>query len=390
MYGLVVQTKAIAIPTLQATGDYTFNNAVETFPFPGSPPTQNHAWNAKIQLIQNIYQGGRITSAFRTAKLTKEQALLQYQTILADALLQVRIAYYDILQTAQQIVVQEASVKLLTNELDDQKRRYEAGTVPRFNVLRAEVELANQRPSLIQARNANRIAKNNLISLLGYVVPREVWEDIPMQLTDKLEATPYQIQLPSAIAQALQNRSELAALQKAEALRNEDIINAKAGYKPTVVGFAGYNGRNTLFQNDLTQTVEGFVGGVQVTWNIFDGFLTRGRVQQAKALHEGARVDVDNQIRTIELQVRTEYSNFIEARETLESQKKVQETAEESLRLATARNDAGTGTQLDVLQAQTSLTQARSTQVQALRNYEVARARLERAIGANIMQSNEK
>jgi outer membrane protein len=113
-------------------------------------------------------------------------------------------------------------------------------------------------------------------------------------------------------------------------------------------------------------------------------------VDQARALHEGSRVDVQNEMRSVELEVRTDYSNFIEASETLESQKKVQEEAEEALRLATARNEAGTGTQLDVLSAQTSLTQARSTQVQALHDYDVARARLERAMGINIMQTMGK
>jgi outer membrane protein TolC len=82
--------------------------------------------------------------------------------------------------------------------------------------------------------------------------------------------------------------------------------------------------------------------------------------------------------------VRTAYSTFIEAREVLESQEKVQEEAEEALRLARARADAGTGTQLDVLDAETSLTQARTTQVQALHDYAVARARLERATGQDM------
>jgi outer membrane protein TolC len=79
--------------------------------------------------------------------------------------------------------------------------------------------------------------------------------------------------------------------------------------------------------------------------------------------------------------VRTAYSNFIEAREVLESQQSVQEEAQEALRLAEARMAAGSGTQLDVLDAQTSLTQARTTQVQALHDYAVARARLQRAMG---------
>ena len=86
-------------------------------------------------------------------------------------------------------------------------------------------------------------------------------------------------------------------------------------------------------------------------------------------------------MRRIELEVRTAYSQFIEAKEVLESQQKVVEQADEALRLANARAEAGTGTQLDVLSAQTALTEARSTQAQALRDYAVARARLQRAIG---------
>ena len=109
--------------------------------------------------------------------------------------------------------------------------------------------------------------------------------------------------------------------------------------------------------------------------------FTSGKVDEAKALHRKAEYDVEDAARRIELEVRGAYSNFIEAKEVLESQKKVVEQAEEALRLANARADAGTGTQLDVLSAQTALTEARSTQVQALHDYAVARARLERAIG---------
>jgi outer membrane protein len=90
------------------------------------------------------------------------------------------------------------------------------------------------------------------------------------------------------------------------------------------------------------------------------------------------------------LEVRTDYSSFINAREVLQSQLKVEEEAEEALRLANARSDAGTGTQLDVLNAQTQLTQARTTEVQALHDYDVARARLRRAIGEDMVPPDIK
>src|SRR6267143_1603897 len=316
-YGVVVQTRAIVLPKLRATSGYTFDEAIEKLSF-GSPtnfpgftgvginPSENK-WAANISVVQSIYQGGRINSALRTAKLTKQQALLQYEAVVADTLLDVRVAYYDILLAAQQIIVQEASVNLLRKELEDTSRRFEAGTVPRFNVL-----------------------------------------------------------------------------------RNEEILMAKGGYKPSLELFAGYGARNPSLRDDFLQDVAGFNAGIQLNWDIFDGNLTKGKIQQAEALHERAVVDLDDTTRRVELEVRTAYSNFIEAQEVLESQKKVQEQAEEALRLASSRAEAGTGTQLDVLNAQTSLTEARTTQSVALHDYAVARARLERAIGQGILKEGER
>jgi len=131
-------------------------------------------------------------------------------------------------------------------------------------------------------------------------------------------------------------------------------------------------------------------GGAQLSWSLFDGFLTKGKIEQAEALYAGSKVDVQNEMRGVEIEVRTDYSNFIEANEILESQKRCRKKPRKRCDWRRREAKAGTGTQLDVLSAQTSLTQARSTQVQALHDYDVARARLERAIGINIMQTMGK
>jgi outer membrane protein TolC len=386
--GVVVQTRAVALPQVQATGQYkdTDPHAIESFPGATSQPHQN--WNAGVQIVQSIYEGGKMVAALRAASVTKQQALAQYQSVIADTLLLTRIAYYDVLLAAQQITVHEASVNLLQKELEDQQRRYDAGTVPKFNVLRAEVAVANERPALIQARNNYRIAKNNLSNLLGYNLPREIWEDIPLNLTDTLDAAPYQVDLPAAIQQALGRRTELVAVRKTAELQRLNVVNARAGYKPTFQVFAGYGWYNAQFTPpiELDHDIRGWNAGGQMSWDIFDGMLTHGKVVQARALYEKSRTDVDDRGRQIELEVRTAYSLFIEAREVLESQQKVQEEADEALREAKARADAGTSTQLDVLDAETSLTQARTTQIQALHDYAVARARLERAIGEEMVQ----
>jgi outer membrane protein TolC len=390
--GIVVQTRAIALPRLAVSGAYSANeeSAVDRFDANGGgPPSANafdfadQRWSADIRLIQSIYEGGRIQSALRIARLTREQALLNHQTVIADALRDVRVAYYGVLMAQQQIAVQEASSKLLQQELDEMTKRFQAGTVPRFNVLRAEVEVANARPRLIRARNTFRTSKDNLAQLLGENIPSGT-DELPLQLTDRLETSAQDIALDWAIAQAFERRTELAALRKAEALRGENIVNAKSGYKPSVQVFAGYGSKSSQFSTELTDELHGWEAGAQLSWNIFDGFLTKGRVQEAEALHRRSREEIADVMRRVELEVRTSYSAFIEAREVLASQDKVQESAEEALRLAIARVEAGSSAQLEVLNAQTALTEARTTQVQARHDYAVAQARLDRAVGQPI------
>lgn len=391
-YGIVVQTRAIALPRLGVSSSYSANeeSSTDTFrPKSGNPTNTfianafefaNQRWSADIRVTQSIYEGGRISSALRTAKLTREQALLNHQTVIADALRDVRVTYYDVLLAQQLIAVQEASLKSLQQELDETGKRFTAGTVPRFNVLRAEVEVANARPKLIRARNAFRTSKDRLANLLGEKVPPGT-DELALELTDKLEAPPWNVELSASILLALEHRSELDALRKGEALRTESIENAKAGYKPSVQIFAGYGSKSSQFTRDLTDELHGWEAGAQLNWNVFDGFLTKGRIQEAEGLHKRAQEELAEAERAVELEVRTAHSSFIDAQEVLRSQEKVQESAEESLRLANARASAGTATQLDVLNAQTSLTEARSIQALALHDYAVSRARLERAIG---------
>ena len=387
-YGVVVQTRAIALPQLTATGQYKYTDPSAIENFPGTMvPNQN--WNAGVQIVQSIYSGGKMVAALKAAGATRQQALAQYQTAVADTLLGVRLAYYDTLLAAQQITVHEASVNLLQKELEDQQHRLDAGTVPKFNVLRAEVAVANERPNLIQAKNNYRVAKNNLSNLLGYNLPREIWEDVPLNLSDTLDDAPFEVNLPDAIQQALSTRSELLALRKTEELQRLGVTSAKSGYKPTVSVFAGYSWYNAQFTPpvELDHDINGWNAGAELQWDIFDGMLTHGKVVQANAFYDKSKNDLTDQSRQIELEVRTDYSDFIEAKEVLDSQEKVQEEADEALREAKSRAEAGTGTQLDVLDSETALTQSRTTQIQALHDYDTARAKLQRAIGLDMAEA---
>ena len=383
--GLVIETRAVALPHVSASGNYKATDpaAVETFGTINQP-VEN--WSAGIKIEQIIYDGGRNIAALKSAGTTKKQSLAIYQTAVADTLLQVRLAYYDVLLAAQQVVVREASVKLLEKEREEQQYRLDAGTVPKFNLLRAEVAVANERPALIQARNRYRISKNNLANLLGYDLPREIWEDIPLNLTDGFNTAPLVVNLPDVIQQALLKRTELEALRRTVDLQKLNVVAARSGYQPVVSLFAGYDWFNARFTPpvSLDHDLHGWTAGAQLQWNIFDGGATYGRVKQAKAQLEKSKTELTDQQRQLELGVRTTYSDLMQARETLDSQAKVQEQADEALREAKARAEAGTSTQLDVLNSETALTQARTTQITAEHDYAAARARFERAIGNDL------
>ena len=386
--GVVVRTRAVALPKVQILGDYSAREPAgvdrPSAVIPGFTFGSDQSWSSQIRLVQSIYEGGRLVSAVRSARLIQDQAILNHQTGLANLALDVELAYYDALLAEQQIVVREASLELLKRELTDTQRRFAAGVVPRFNVLRAEVELANARPKLIRARNSLRIARNNLANLTGLIVPRDTPDELPLVLTDRLNAQPLDLTLNRALDLAIAQRTELAALRKAEVLRGEELKSARAGYKPSLQAFGGYEARSSIFSRDLTDEVHGWLAGVQLTWNLFDGLQTQGRVRESLALKERAAIEIDETSRRVELEVRTAHSRFVEAKEVLDSQEKVLEQAEEALRLAQARSEAGTGTQLDVLGAQTALTEARTIQVQSLYEHAAARARLQRALGSSL------
>jgi outer membrane protein len=411
--GVAIQTRAILFPKLLSGGTYSVrqNSLIEAnrnrtiaptqvdLPaIPGiglkeqalsvgggeTPKIDNQSWDADIQIVQSIYEGGRMLSAARSARLIREQALLSFRSIVSDELLSVANAYDNALRAAKKVEVREQQVNFLGHYLDDTKKRFEAGTVPEFDVLRQDVEVANGTAQLVQAQGDYRIAKQKLVELLGYDLPADITDNLPLTLPTPLVANSYPYSLPAALAMAVENRTEIAALEKEERLRNEAIITAKAGAKPSVQAFAGYELTSRVQTRNAGDYVNGALAGVQMSWPIFDGFLTKGRVDEAKARRGKAAEAKAETTRVIQLQVRSAWSDLRTAQSVLTAQAENIKKAARSLELATARYKVGAGTQIDVLDAQTALTDARGSYVDALRDYSVSRASLVRATGQDL------
>jgi outer membrane protein TolC len=404
--GLVYQAQAKLLPSLIANSNYMQSdtalnpsaafsqpnfdllavpknnpNSKNAFPVPvtSSTATANQTWLVTLTASQLIYDGGATIASRRAARINEDQAYYQLRDTIDTVVSTVRTQFYQILLDKALVQVQEESVNLLQSQLEDQKSRYEAGTVPQFNVLQAEGTLENQIPQLIAARNNYRISQLTLARTLGIPADRQYATDNPLPVDGELSFNPMTYDLASALIVARANRPFLKAQRSAILASVENITVQAAGFKPTISADVGLEQESNPTTNNLSRTLQGWFLGLQGSWNVFDGFLTYGKVKQARAQLEQSKVTYDDSLRQVELEVATAISNLREAAQTVDSAQTGVNVNLEALRLADERLAAGTGTQLDVLTAQQALTTARSNLVQAEFSYVSAVASYQQA-----------
>ncbi|MEA3213304.1 MAG: hypothetical protein QOE70_6361 [Chthoniobacter sp.] len=334
------------------------------------------SWQVTVQATQVLYAGGQVRAAIRIAKFTEDSSYFSLRDTVDQTIATVRQQFYTVLLTRALITVQQESVKLLKDQLKDQQNRFEAGTVPRFNVLQAEVALANQQPQLISAGSNSLIAQFQLAKTLG-LDPGPQGTPTFRAVGD-LTAHERPVGLKNAIQLGIERRPFLKVQRLNILIQKEQIKVALAGYKPQLNANGGFEVRNSSLSDKLDDTVNGWFFGFTGQWKIFDGLETYGKVKTARANLESAKINYDDSVHQVELEVQQAFANLQTARETIRSQQKTVEQALEAVRLATERLSAGAGTQLDVLNAQVQLTTARSTELQARANYNTALADFDR------------
>jgi outer membrane protein TolC len=374
--GVFIETNARRLPSVAASGEY----ARQDRELLTLPTYDNESWTLQVTASQVLYAGGGIRAGTRAAREQVEAARLAYQAQLNDTLLAIHENFAAVLLDRELIGVHEEAIAVLENELANARARREAGTGSEFDVIRANVAVANARPGLIQARNTYRTAQDKLRQVLGApAVPGGTPTELGVEGTLLDRADPPL--LGAALDAANSRRPELLRQKHLVVAAERGITVARAGYQPTVSAYAGYAWASSPLSARYADRLDGWTAGVKSDWAIFDGRATAGKVRQARSLAEQARLATHELALAIDVEVRQSHSTVLEAIELLDASEKTVEQAEESLRLARARQQAGTATQLDVLSAQSALTEARSTRSQARYGQVVALAALRRAIG---------
>ena len=330
------------------------------------------------QLIFN----GTSWPSIRGTFFQRDSAYFAFRNTLDLVISTVKTQFYQVVVNKALIDVQQQSVHLLESQLKDQQNRFEAGTVPRFNVLQAEVALYNQIPNLITAQNNYRISKLQLSKTIGLDFNPLRGENPPLDVVGEMPYIPRNIALVEAIELGKQRRPFLKQA-RANVLNQKEQVRAAAGqYLPTITTTGGGEWISSPTNSSWHDISKGWIAQVQGSMPIWDSGQIAGQVIQQRALLSESKITYDDDVRQVELEIQQAYSNLQQDRELIQSQEKNVEQAEEALRLAKARLDAGAGTQLDVLNAQVQLLTAQSTRLQALFGYNSSLAEFDRATGA--------
>jgi len=339
------------------------------------------SYNISVLGTQLVFNGTTWPS-IRGTFFQRDSAYFAFRNTLDQVIATVKTQFYQIVVNKALIGVQEQSVNLLESQLKDQQNRFEAGTVPRFNVLQAEVALYNQIPQLITARNNYRISKLVLAKTLGLDFNPRRGDNPPLEVVGEMPYIPRNIALVDAIELGKQRRPFLKQA-RANVLNQVEQVHAAWGqYLPTINTTGGGEWVSSPTNSSWHDISKGWIAEVTGSMPIWDSGAIYGQVKQQRALLSEAKISYDDDVRQVELEVQQAYSNLQQDRELIQSQEKNVEQADEALRLAKARLDAGAGTQLDVLNAQVQLLTAQSTRLQALFGYNSALAEFDRVTGA--------
>jgi outer membrane protein len=339
------------------------------------------SYNISVLGSQLIFNGTTFNQ-IRGTFFQRDGTYFAFRNTLDQLIATVKTQFYQIIVNRELVKVNQQSVELLDAQLKDQQNRFEAGTVPRFNVLQAEVAYYNQLPLLITAQNNLRISKLQLAKTLGlYFQPRR-GENPPLEVLGEMPYIPRPINLADAIEMGKERRPFLKQA-RANVLNQLQQVRATAGqWLPNITTTGGAEWVSSPVNSSFHDISKGWLALVQGSLPIWDSGAIAGQVIQQRALLSESKIVYDDDVRQVELEIQQAYSNLQQNEELVKSQEKNVELADEALRLAKARLDAGAGVQLDVLNAQVQLLTAQSTRLQALFGYNSSLAEFDRATGA--------
>jgi len=327
-------------------------------------------YTGTASVSQMVYDFGRTSSQVKINTLNAQSSRYTLTATGNTVVLNVKQAYYNVLQADRNLDTAREAAKQLQEHLDQTRTFFEVGTKTRFDVTQAEVNLSNAQLTLIQAENQARLTRLTLNSAMAVT-------DAPAyRLEDLLLYAKFDLSPEEALATAYERRPDLLALIKTRQAAHQSLTLAREGYLPQLNASANYYYTGTEFPLE-----KGWNWGLNLTIPIFNGFLVPYQVQQAQANYEVASANERTLRLTIFTQVQTDFLTLRTAEESIATAAVAVRQGKENVELAAGQYQAGVGIALNVIDAIVTLGNAEVTYTQALANYKNAQASIENDIG---------
>jgi outer membrane protein len=322
-------------------------------------------------LNQLIYDFGKTSSQVKIQNLNLDSSRSDLRDTEDQIVLSVKQAYYGVVQAKYNVVVAEDTVRQTSQHLEQAKGFYEVGTRAKFDVIKAEVDLSNAKLNLIRSQNALKVSIVNLNNAMGVPDAAEYTID------ENMEFARYEMTLEEALAKAYKNRPDLKSIVSRRQAAERSIELARTGYYPVLTGSASYSWSG----EQLSSLDHGWDVGAALTLPLFNGFLTKYQVNEAKGNLEILKANEESLRQAIFQEVHEAYLTLRSAEEAIPTAKLGVEQSQENLDISNGRYKAGVGSPIEVTDAEVGLANSRTAYIQALYADKVARAALEKAMG---------
>jgi len=364
------QAQSNYYPQINASGAYTRTSPASTTTGQTSTINAFNQYVSSVGLNQMIFDFGKTPTQVNIDKLNTESSRFDLSNIRDIVVLNVKQAYYNVLQAERNKDVAIESVKQFQQHLEQAQGFFAVGTSAKFDVTKAEVDLSNAKLNLIKAENQVRLNKVALNSAMG------ISGGPDYSLENNLFFVKYGLPFEEAITKAYDQRSDLLSLIKRKEAAKASIALARKGYTPVLTGSANYYYTGIGFPLD-----NGWNYGMNLSIPIFSGFLTTYQVAEARENYNSLNANEQSLRLDIYSQTQQGYLNLRQAEESLGTTELTVRQAKENVELATGRYRAGVGSPLEVTDALVSLNNAEVAYTQSLTDYKNAQAAIEKAIG---------
>ncbi len=342
-----------------------------------------------VSVSQNLFDGGEWWNAISYAKSQKEVSDRTLESAVNNTVLDVQEKFYDLLKAEKLLEVNELAVQRSQDQLNKTQKMFELGAVAKVDVFRSRVNLGNDKINMLLQKNAVSLARNNLNLSMG----REPDTEVKISVSG-LEIMPEFSDSDTYIARGLEKNPEI---KRSEAEVQSQSLQTSRSYGvlwPSLGLFFNYNRSNEGFERvysgwDRNWNIS---YGVQLNLNIFNGMSDKVRIQKAKLSERNAMETYEENRRNLKATIAQYINDFNSYIEIIDINEDNLEAAKEEYRLAEERYRIGSGTQLEVREAQVNLTGAEETLVRAKYSALVTQALIDNALGsayAEIEESTE-